>query len=175
MLTLRQLLSALRLGDWFTSIDLTDAYFHVAIHPDHRQFLRFAFKGTTSKYLVLPFGLSLAPQTFTKCVKAVLAPLHSGEGHLHISLSGRLGSYCELQRASSGSAVADSVTHPNVGFFSKYTEKFTESESADLFSRAGNMLPFEPSMPVRAQGGCVSQLPRPISVGTQTASGQFYS
>ena len=75
MLTLRQLLSAIRPGDWFTTIDLTDAYFHVAIHPDHRQFLRFAFEGTAYEYLVLPFGLSLAPRTFTKCVEAALAPL----------------------------------------------------------------------------------------------------
>ena len=27
------------------------------------------------EYLVLPYGLSLAPCTFTKCVKSVLAPL----------------------------------------------------------------------------------------------------
>ena len=68
MLTLRQ-------GDWFTTIDLTDAYFHVAIHPDHRQFPRFAFEGTAYEYLVLPFVLSLVPWTFTKCVEAVLALL----------------------------------------------------------------------------------------------------
>ena len=74
MLTLRQLLGAIRPGDWFTTIDLTDAYFHVAIHPDHRQFLRFAFEGIAYEYLVLPFGLSLAPRTFTKCVEAALAP-----------------------------------------------------------------------------------------------------
>ncbi|XP_028306693.1 uncharacterized protein LOC114465708 [Gouania willdenowi] len=75
MLTLRQLLSAINPGDWFTTIDLTDAYFHVAIHPDHRQFLRFAFEGVAYEYLVLPFALSLAPRTFTKCVEAALAPL----------------------------------------------------------------------------------------------------
>ena len=62
MLTLRQLLSAIRPGDWFATIDLTDAYFHVAIHPDHRQFLRFAFEGTAYEYLVLLFGLSLTPE-----------------------------------------------------------------------------------------------------------------
>ena len=74
MLTLRQLLSAIRPGDWFTTIDLTDAYFHVAIHQDHRQFQRFALEGTAYEYLVLPFSLSLAPRTFTKCVEVALAP-----------------------------------------------------------------------------------------------------
>lgn len=68
MLTLRQPLSAISPVEWFTTIDLTDSYFHITIHPDHRQFLRFAFEG-----LVQPIGMSLAP--FTRCVKAALALL----------------------------------------------------------------------------------------------------
>ncbi|XP_053354207.1 uncharacterized protein LOC128526406 [Clarias gariepinus] len=75
MLTLRQLLNAIGPGDWFTTIDLTDAYFHIAIFPRHRKFLRFAFEGVAYEYLVLPFGLSLAPRTFTKCAEAALSPL----------------------------------------------------------------------------------------------------
>ncbi|XP_027901587.1 uncharacterized protein LOC114162038 [Xiphophorus couchianus] len=75
MLTLRQLLNAVGPGDWFATIDLTDAYFHVAIHPEHRRFLRFAFEGIAYEYLVLPFGLSLAPRTFMKIVETALAPL----------------------------------------------------------------------------------------------------
>nr|XP_013888376.1 PREDICTED: uncharacterized protein LOC106535818 [Austrofundulus limnaeus] len=75
MLTLRQLLNSSGPGDWFATIDLTDTYFHVAIHPDHRKFLRFAFEGVAYEYLVLPFGLSLAPCTFSKCVEVALSPL----------------------------------------------------------------------------------------------------
>ncbi len=47
-------------------------------HPDcphHQQFLRFAFEGVAYNYMVLPFGLSLAPRTFTKCMDAALSPL----------------------------------------------------------------------------------------------------
>lgn len=80
MLTLRQLLTSVSPGDWFATMDLT--YFHVAINPDHRQFLRFAFKGMAYKYLVLPFGLSLVPRTFTKCVEAALAPLREKGVHI---------------------------------------------------------------------------------------------
>ncbi len=37
--------------------------------------LRFAFEGVAYQYTVLPFGLSLAPHTFTKCMDAALYPL----------------------------------------------------------------------------------------------------
>ncbi|ROL51349.1 Transposon Ty3-G Gag-Pol polyprotein [Anabarilius grahami] len=75
MLTLKQIIPQIRSEDWFVAIDLKDAYFHVSIHPSHRKFLRFAFGGEAYQYRVLPFGLSLSPRTFTKCVDAALAPL----------------------------------------------------------------------------------------------------
>ncbi|KAL0147769.1 hypothetical protein M9458_056912, partial [Cirrhinus mrigala] len=71
----KQILSHVRSGDWFLSLDLKDAYFHIQIAPHHRRFLRFAFEGVAYQYTVLPFGLSLAPRTFTKCMDAALAPL----------------------------------------------------------------------------------------------------
>ncbi len=40
------------------------------VAPHHRRFLRFAFKGVAYQYKVLPFGLSLAPHTFTQCMDA---------------------------------------------------------------------------------------------------------
>ncbi len=60
MLTLRQVVSQIRSKDWFVTIDLKDAYFHVSIHPCHRKFLRFAFGGKAYQYRVLPFGLALS-------------------------------------------------------------------------------------------------------------------
>ncbi|KAI2645137.1 Transposon Ty3-G Gag-Pol polyprotein [Labeo rohita] len=75
MLTIKQVVSQIRSEDWFVTIDLKDAYFNVSIHPHHRKFLRFAFRGEVYQYRVLPFGLALSPRTFTKCVDAALAPL----------------------------------------------------------------------------------------------------
>ncbi len=75
MITLKQILSQICTGDWFCSLDLKDAYFHIQIAPHHRRFLRFAFEGVAYQYTVLPFGLSLAPRTFTKCMDAALSPL----------------------------------------------------------------------------------------------------
>ncbi|KAI2656067.1 Transposon Ty3-G Gag-Pol polyprotein [Labeo rohita] len=75
MLTINQVVSQIRSEDWFVTIDLKDAYFHVSILPQHRKFLRFAFRGEAYQYRVLPFDLALSPRTFTKCVDAALAPL----------------------------------------------------------------------------------------------------
>ncbi len=75
MFTIPIIVSQIRYEDWFVTIDLKDAYFHVSIIPSHRKFLRFAFGGETFQYRVLPFGLALSPRTFTKCMDAALVPL----------------------------------------------------------------------------------------------------
>ena len=75
MLTNVTLLNMLRPGDWFTSLDLKDAYFHISIYQAHRKFLRFGFRGKVYQFLVLPFGLSLSPRVFVKCTQAAITPL----------------------------------------------------------------------------------------------------
>ncbi len=65
MLCLSTLLTFSRQGYWFTTVDLQDAYFHIPIHKDQKKYLRFYFQGNAYEYNVLPFGLSLAPRTFT--------------------------------------------------------------------------------------------------------------
>ncbi len=75
MLTMRTIMSQVQEGDWFVTIGLKDAYFHIQVVHRHRRFLRFAFGGKAYQYKVLPFGLALAPRTFTKCMDAALAPL----------------------------------------------------------------------------------------------------
>ncbi len=75
MITLKQILSQVYPGDWLFLLDMKDTYFHIQIAPHHRRFLRFAFEGVTYQYTVLPFGLSLAPHAFTKCMDAALSPL----------------------------------------------------------------------------------------------------
>ena len=65
-----------QLGNWFLTIDLKDAYFHVKVAPKHRKFLCFAFQGTAYKYR-LPFGYSLALCTLSKYMNTVLQSLCS--------------------------------------------------------------------------------------------------
>ncbi len=75
LITLKQILPQICPGDWFMLLDLKDAYFNIQVAPHHRQFLRFAFEGVAYQYKVLPFGISLAPHTFTRCMAAVLSPV----------------------------------------------------------------------------------------------------
>lgn len=49
MLTLRQLSQSIRPDDWFTTVDLQDAYFH--IKPGHQKYLRFTFQGKGLPFL----------------------------------------------------------------------------------------------------------------------------
>lgn len=77
MLTTKQIVESIEEGEWFTSLNLKDAYFHVPICPDHRPFLRFAFQGQAYQFKVLPFGLSLSPRVFTRVVAAALSPLQT--------------------------------------------------------------------------------------------------
>ncbi|KAL2095316.1 hypothetical protein ACEWY4_010035 [Coilia grayii] len=81
MLRTMDVVRAIEPGTWFVTIDLKEAYFHVPIAEEHRQFLRFSFQHKAYQYRVLPFGLSLAPRVFTKCVQAALEPLQA-EGRL---------------------------------------------------------------------------------------------
>ncbi len=61
MLTLKQVMSQIKSKDWFVTIDLKDAYFHISILPSHIEFHDVCFWG-----LSLPIsGSSLRPSTLT--------------------------------------------------------------------------------------------------------------
>ena len=63
--------SCLNKGNWATSIDLTDAYYHVLIHPTDRKYLRFMVGNTVYQYRALPVGLASSPRTFTKVIRCI--------------------------------------------------------------------------------------------------------
>ena len=60
---------ALQPGDWVTSIDLSDAYLHIPIHPRHYHFLRFHHRKRSYCFVATPFGLSTAPNLFTEVAR----------------------------------------------------------------------------------------------------------
>lgn len=57
---------------FMATLDLKDAYYLIAIDKAHRKFLRFLFSGVLYEFTCLPFGLSVAPQLFTKLMKPII-------------------------------------------------------------------------------------------------------
>lgn len=70
--TARQMITR---GCFMTSIDLKDAYYLIPIADSDRKFLRFIFEGKLYQFTCLPFGLNVAPYTFTKLLKPVVSRL----------------------------------------------------------------------------------------------------
>ena len=77
METVASVLNAVQENDLLASLDLKDAYFQVPVHPSSRKFLCFVSQGTVYQFRVLCFGLSTAPQVFTRVFAAVSAWAHS--------------------------------------------------------------------------------------------------
>ena len=50
--------TSLQQGEWVTSIDFKDTYFHIPIQEQSRKYLRFHVQGQTYQFKALPFGLS---------------------------------------------------------------------------------------------------------------------
>jgi len=63
-------------GDWATSIDLQDAYFHVPIHHTHQKYLRFAIGEDIFQFVALPMGAKPSGQVFTRVVTPVKGIAH---------------------------------------------------------------------------------------------------
>ena len=75
--TIQSVLLSVRQGDWMASIDLKEAYLQVPVRPAYRHFFRFMFRGTVYQFKALYFGLSTAPQVFTRVMAPVSAILYS--------------------------------------------------------------------------------------------------
>lgn len=54
-----------------TTINVEDAYLLIPIHPLHRKFLRFQWRGIIYEFTAMFFGLSTTPFIFTKILRAV--------------------------------------------------------------------------------------------------------
>ena len=77
METVASVLLSIREGDFLASLDLKDAYFQIPIHQSSRKLLRFTSEGTVYQFRALCFGLSTAPQVFTRVFAAVSAWSHT--------------------------------------------------------------------------------------------------
>ena len=54
-----------------STMDFSNAYFHIPVNPRSRKYLRFHLNGHTYQFRILPFGLATGPLEFIKEVKRV--------------------------------------------------------------------------------------------------------
>ena len=71
METTQSIRNSLQVGQWTTSLDLKDAYFHIPMAPSVHKLLRFQVLGKLYQFVAMPFGLATAPREFTTLVKEV--------------------------------------------------------------------------------------------------------
>ena len=76
METTQSVLQSLRLGDWMVSLDLQDAYLQVPVNTSSCRYLRFCVEGSVYQFCALCFGLSIAPQVFTRVMAPVSSIMH---------------------------------------------------------------------------------------------------
>ena len=55
-------ITAIERNAYFVSVDLTDAYFSISIHKEHRKYLKFFWKDTLYEFNCLCLGVSSAPR-----------------------------------------------------------------------------------------------------------------
>ncbi|XP_066982660.1 uncharacterized protein [Macrobrachium rosenbergii] len=76
MKTSQSVLRSVRRDNWMISADLKDAYLQVPIHQESRKFLRSSGSTGTFQFRVLCFGLTTAPQVFTRVMSPVSDIMH---------------------------------------------------------------------------------------------------
>ena len=86
METLKTIICALEQNDWALSMDLKDAYLHVAVFPPHRKYLRFCIMGNHYQFRAMPFGLAVAPRIFTKLMAVIGSYLRAREIQIYMYL-----------------------------------------------------------------------------------------
>ena len=102
METAQSVLQSICHGDWMISLDLQDAYLQVPVHPESRKYLPFCLGDKVYQFWVLCFGLSSAPQVFTRVMAPVSSIMHRFGFRILRYLDDRLvlgSSLLEIERA----------------------------------------------------------------------------
>ena len=74
---LNSVIANIKQGDYFTSIDLCDAYFSIGIKKECRKYLKFVWKNVLYEFTCLCFGISTAPRVFTKVMKVIFSHIRN--------------------------------------------------------------------------------------------------
>ena len=76
----------MRPGMVATSIDLTDAYYHVPVNYHYRKYMRIALFGKVLQFKAMPMGLNVSARIFTKLIMEVMRMVRAKGIHIHAYL-----------------------------------------------------------------------------------------
>ena len=79
-------MAALRQGEWTTSINLKEAYFHIMIAKRSRKYLCFMIGDKFYQFRALSFRLSTAPLVFTRVMNIIATHAHIEGIRVHMYL-----------------------------------------------------------------------------------------
>ena len=108
-------------NDCVVSIDRTDAYLHVPVHPQTGKYLLFFLGNQVFQFTALPFGMSLIPWIFTKLMDVIAAS--ASTCHLTFFVSRRLAHKRSYTRQTN---ISHSIRPPNgksLGFIPNLKKK----------------------------------------------------
>lgn len=83
METPKSIQNQMRQGMHATSIDLTDAYYHLLMAENHRDYLRVALFGKVFRFRAMPMGLNISARVFTKVTSDFMKFLRKKKIHIH--------------------------------------------------------------------------------------------
>ena len=85
--TFKTVLELVQENDYFTIIDMQDAYFSVSVEIYFHRYLKFTWNGKLYAFVCVQFGLSLASRLFTKLLKPISLCLGNRLLDVHITLT----------------------------------------------------------------------------------------
>lgn len=77
METITQIREMIQEKDWMVSIDIVNAFYHLLIHPDYRQYCRFKALNKTYQFKALPMGLSESPWALSRIMNEFIRKIRA--------------------------------------------------------------------------------------------------
>ena len=75
METSEDIKTSLQKGEWVTSIDFKDAYFHIPVNQQYRKYLRFYIHCQSYQFRALPFSQSHISSSFSQAYPDLSCPV----------------------------------------------------------------------------------------------------
>jgi hypothetical protein len=73
--TLKTIIPFIHQGWWGVSVDLSSAYYHLAMYQEEQTWMGMRYDGKFYKWLAMPFGLSTAPREWQRLMRPVVVAM----------------------------------------------------------------------------------------------------